>query len=314
MSARGGWAARAEDGSILALRAVVGLYRLIGAKPVRALLWPIALYFAAMKPTTRRGSLGYLRALRTRPGGREAVPDEPGFGHVVRHVHAFSVSIFERIVALSGRFDTVSFDHAGSEHLFALAREGRGAILLGSHLGSFDMMRLLASDHGLTVNVLMYTQHAARINGFFERLDPERRVRVLNLDPSSTRTAFEIRQVLERGEFVGILGDRAFGDERVRKVDFLGRPAPFALQPFLLSIVLRVPLLFAICVQRAPGHFEAVVEVLHDGGAVPRAERELRAEKLLEAYVARLERWCERTPYQWFNFHDTWSDAIGGRP
>jgi hypothetical protein len=31
-------------------------------------------------------------------------------------------------------------------------------------------------------------------------------------------------------------------------------------------------------------------------------------------YARRLERYCLRAPYQWFNFYDYWSDEGGRRP
>ncbi len=285
---------------------MTGLYRLLGRKISRRLVWPVALYFTAMNGGGRRAHFRYIRRLRASAG--EKVHPEPTFWTAHQHVWEFSVNVFDRMVAWGGGLSETEFLHRGSEHLFRLAEEGKGAILLGSHLGSFDMMRLLATDHGLIVNVLMYTRNAAQITALLQRLDPTSQVRVIALEPGSTKTAFEIRQCLERGEFVGILGDRVWpGDRQVVDVPFLGHPAPFSLRPFLLAGVLGAPLLFSICVRRDDSTYEAVVEPIHLGGPVPRKVRNARASEWLHEYVARLEHWCEEEPRQWFNFYDTWA-------
>ncbi len=301
-----GWAQIAESGGLWSMRLMRGLYRLLGRRASRALIWPVALYFTAVRRRSRAAHRRYAEALRASYGA--SAHPEPGFRTAHQHTWEFGINLFDRMVAWGGELDDIEFLHRGSEHLFRLAEEGRGAILLGSHLGSFDMMRMLAARHGLVVNVLMYTRNAERISAFLRRLDPESQVRVIALDPGSTRTAFEIRRCLDRGEFVGILGDRIWPGERaVRSVPFLGRPAPFSLRPFLLAGVLGAPLLFALCVRRDDATYEAIVEPLYEGGPIRRTEREAVAAEWLADYVARLEAGCRESPHQWFNFYDTWA-------
>ncbi len=305
------WAQVAESGTLAGLRAMHGIYRLLGRRLSSLLLWPVAGYFTCVDRSTRLAHRRYVEALRESAG--DDVHPPPSFVTALRHLHEFAVNLFDRMAAWGGGLDGIRFFHRGSEHLFRLAEEGRGAILVGSHLGSFDLMRLLAGRHDLVVNVLMYTRNAERITAFLRRLDPESQVRVISLEPESTRTAFEIRRCLDRGEFVGILGDRLWpGDRDHREISFLGRPAPFSLRTFRLAAVTGAPLLFAVCVRRDDATYEAVVEPLYEGGIVPRPEREALAVAWLEAYVHKLEQWCEVAPLQWFNFYDTW--AAGGRP
>ena len=90
----------------------------------------------------------------------------------------------------------------------SLVEERSGAFLIGAHIGNFDMLRVIAREADIPVNVLMYSRNAARINDALEQLDPDNKVRIIDLDPSSAKTAFEIRRCLARGEFVAVLGDR----------------------------------------------------------------------------------------------------------
>lgn len=251
--------------------------------------------------------MDYLRTLRRWSGGR--VPErEPVAGDAYRHILTFAVSLYDRVIAWSGGFAEFEFDHRGSEHLFDYAGTGRGGILLGAHLGSFDMPRILAGQYGVPLNVLMYTDHAERITAFFKRIAPESALRVLPIDPSSAGTAFLIKSCIDRGEFVAILADRVppGSREEIAVVDFLGRPARFPLGPFLLACTLGCPLMTSMCVRTGDNCYEAVVEVLSTGERIPLRQRRQRAEALLRVYVRTLEDYCARWPLQWFNFYDYW--------
>ena len=137
---------------------------------------------------------------------------------------------------------------------------------------------------------------------------------MIPLEHGSLRTIFEIKACIDRGEFVGILGDRNGPGEpgRIGTASFLGRPARFPLGPFLLAGLLGCPLLLALCLRTGDARYETVVKPLSEGEVVPRAEREKRAQELLEAYARNLEEACCRAPRQWFNFYDFWDTPGAG--
>jgi len=208
--------------------------------------------------------------------------------------------------------DDFEMDHEGSDYLFSLARERRGGLLLGAHVGSFDMARTLARDYGVAVNVVMFTAHAERINRLFEEIDPSSRLRVLPLDPSSMRTAFAIKACLDRGELVAILADRvpAGSREQTIALDFLGRSMAFPRSPFQLACLFGCPTFASLCLRTGPGRYFTRVAPLGPARRLPRSEREKGAEELARAYVRELEDACLRHPYQWFNFFDPTEPAL----
>jgi predicted LPLAT superfamily acyltransferase/predicted hotdog family 3-hydroxylacyl-ACP dehydratase len=246
MSQQSHWSAMAERGSMAALRVMAWGYRVLGRWFCQLLLYPAVIYFFLADGRGRRASRAYLERIHERRGG--AAGRRPGRFAPLRHYFEFAVQLLDRMVLWGGGLSGFRMDHHGSEHLFALARARRGAILLGAQLGSCDMARELAGAYDLVLNVVMYTAHAERINRFFEHQAPESHVRVLQLDPHSVRAAFEIKACLDRGELVGILADRipAGGRERPLFVDFLGRRAPFPSSPFLLACLLGCPTYLAL--------------------------------------------------------------------
>jgi len=309
MQAEGRWERFAERGSLGALRLMARLYVLLGRRLSRAILHPIAAYFFVRDCASRGPSRRYLERVWAHPEGRPRLRRQPGFFAPYWHYHEFALQIFDRMVLWGHGLSELRMDHQGSEYLFALKRERRGGILIGAHLGSFDMPRQLAGGHGIALNVVMFTANAERINRFFKSLDPTSQMRVLT--PGTVSTAFEIEVCLDRGEMVGIIADRmpAGGGDTPILIDFLGLPMPFPLSPFRLACLLGVPAFLSLCLRKGDAHYEAVVRPVGNVAKVPRHERDKAALELARAWVQGLEQACLEHPYQWFNFYDTWEQA-----
>jgi len=300
------WSALAESGTTSAIRAFVAIYRVLGRRVCQRLLGPIAAYYYLRERAWRGPIRRHLERVWSHPEGHESLGRRPGPFSPFRLYREFAVQTFDRMLLWGGGLDEFAMDHEGSEHLFSLVRERRGGLLLGAHLGSFDMARTLARDYGVAINVVMFTTHAERINRLFEELDPSSRLRVLPLDPTSVSTAFAIKACLDRGELVAILADRvpAGSREETIPIEFLGRPVEFPRSPFLLACLVGCPTFVSLCVRTGPGRYFTRVAPLGPPRRLPRSEREKGAEELARAYVRQLEDACLRHPFQWFNFYD----------
>jgi len=304
------WAALAERGSLGALRFAAWSHRHLGRRPTQLLVWGATLYFFLFAPVVRRASRGYLEKIWACPEGRAALGRRPGAISVIKHIHAFSTNIYDRIIVWGGALDDYTIEHDRSGEIFEFARRRQGALLLGAHLGSFELLWFLSRKYDLPVNVVVFYENAERVNRFFHALDPNVHVRAIGLDPTSVRTAFEIKACIDRGEFVVILADRVAPQDNARSVraTFLGSPARFPLGPFSLAGVLDCPILMALCLRSGDRRYQTVLRPLRAAGRTPRSEREKRAQELLAQYVGLLESYCVRFPYEWFNFFDFWSD------
>jgi predicted LPLAT superfamily acyltransferase len=306
-----GWAGIAERGSLGALRVIRWIYRTLGRRFTIAALKPIVAYFFLTGRQTRTASLDYLRTLWAAPGGREALGERPTWRHAYRHIHEFAEQVVDRMIVWSGDVDAIEVDYRGTELLRELARAGQGAILLGSHVGSYDLLRSVAERTGVTLNILMFTPRTARINAFFEQMHPDLKLRLISVQPGSLSAAFEMKAAIDRGEFVGVMGDRVWGSEgdRTVSVTFLGRPARFPLGPFLLQATLGCPMVLTGCFRTGPGRYRAAAVPFAPAGVAPRGERRKYAEEQAQRYAHALEQWCLHTPYQWFNFFAFWPEA-----
>ena len=317
------WAVRAERGTAGALRLMLRLLGFFGRRASALLIHPIAAYFWLTDARARAASERYLARLVSTEAGRAALGHVPGRRDTYRHIYEFAVSIFDRLCVWADLGD-VEISHRGADHFAhlpdAAPGEGgnslgkRGAIIVGAHLGSFDMMRAASMSQAVRVHVAMYLENARTVNGFFEGLNPELELDLIPVRPGATGASLEIRAAVERGDFVAIMGDRAglFGNAEYH-APFLGADAGFAGGPFEIAATIGCPVVMATTLRVGEGRYEVRSWPLYAGGRVARRDRKASVQAMIEDYARILEAATCEAPYQWFNFFDFWGAGAPDR-
>ncbi|EAA9929384.1 glycosyltransferase family 2 protein, partial [Salmonella enterica] len=158
---------------------------------------------------------------------------------------------------------------------------------------------------------LVFSENAQRFKQIMEEMAPEAGVNLLPVNDIGPETAIMLKEKLERGEWVAIVGDRIAvnpqrgGDFRVTWSPFMGQPAPFAQGPFILASILRCPVLLIFAL-RQQGVLNIHCEPFADPLLLPRAGRQAALEQAIHRYAARLEHYALLSPLDWFNFFDFW--------
>ena len=303
------WAAIAERGSVLGIRVVAVCFRVLGERAARALLVPVVAYFLVTGGAARRASHEYFTRLAGFAGAAAGTP-RPGWASAFRHMMAFAEAALHKFAAWVGRVDPASVDFPNRDELRALLASGKGALLIGAHLGNLELTRALAAgERAASINAVVYAEHG---RGFFDALakaNPAFSVNLIHVTEVGPATSISLKEKVDRGELLVIVGDRTPPAERGRTclAQFLGAPAPFAQGPFILAALLECPVYLFFCLKEADG-YRIYLERFADRVELPRAEREARLGELTQRYARRLEAYCLRAPYQWFNFYDYWHD------
>ncbi len=296
------WSRLAERGSGLGLRIVFLCYRLLGERATRLLLYPIVSYFFLTGSRARAASRDYLQRVAQLSGR-----PPPGWRDSFRHMLAFAQAGLDKVAAWIGAIEG-RVDFPNRPAFEALLASGRGAVLIGSHLGNLEMTRALASKQRLaTINAVVYSEHARRFNALLAAANANFAVNLLPVSNLGPQTAILLKEKIDAGELLVIVGDRTppAQNGRVKTVDFLGAPAPFAQGPMILASLLACPVYLFFCLRESDGyriHFELFAECIE----LPRRERQQRLQAYLQQYARRLEAYCLRAPEQWFNFYDFW--------
>ena len=268
----------------------------LGRKPSRLLLYPISVYFFLFSPSARQASKVFLTRALGRP---------PSLGERFRHFFYFSSTILDRVYLLTGQDKLLDIQIHSSELVLNRADESKGLILLGSHLGSFEVLRALGirQEH-LDLKVLLNTQQSPAIMRVLNALNQDVAQSVIILDGESA--VLKVREVLEHGGVVGMLGDRVANTNRTVFCNFFAHEAPFPAGPLLLAVTLNVPVVLFFALYLGGNRYEIFFEPLCDAHAVTRAERPEAIDKLTRKYVAILEKYARKSPFNWFNFYDFW--------
>ena len=72
-------------------------------------------------------------------------------------------------------------------------------------------------------------------------------------------------------------------------------------------MILGAPVVFTLALRTGPRQYEVFFETLSDGESKIRPdERRKCLDDQVQVFASRLEDFCRRSPYQWFNFYDFW--------
>ena len=290
------WTAFPERGTPASVRLLAWIATHIGRWAARLLLYPITLYFVIAARSARRNSYEYLKRIHGKPAH---------WWHVFYHFHCFAATILDRLYLLRGEFQRFDVTHHGKEILHRRMESGKGCILLGSHLGSFEVLRALGvMQRNFPVKVLMDPIHNQNITRFLDALNPVIADTVIL--PDRPETLLTVKESLDAGFFVGTLGDRVSTGDKTTKCQFLGQPAAFPVGPIVLAAMTHCPVILFFGIHRGGNRYEIYFEHFADEITLDRGRRAEQIQIWMQRYAERLEHYARTAPYNWFNFYPFW--------
>jgi predicted LPLAT superfamily acyltransferase len=292
------WIDRPEAGSALGYKLLSSIAQLCGRRLVRLLLYPITLYYLVRRGPERRASRAYLERITGRP---------VGLREVARHLHSFASVVLDRAFLLSERFKRFDIRVFGLDDLRAALGRQQGVLVFGSHLGSFDALRVLAQLRpDVKTRVVIDTDVNPALSSFLNALNPELARSIINARGAGVNTTLAIKEALDEKALVTLLVDRARPGNEVLRCDFLGSPAPFPLGPWQLAAALKVPVVLCFGLYRGGNRYDLYFEHFADTLAVERSRRGQHLRETIVRFVDRLAHYAREAPYNWFNFYDFW--------
>lgn len=220
---------------------------------------------------------------------------------VFRNMYGMGKLVIDRFSAYAGKRFRMNAD--GREYFDDLAANPGAFIMLGSHLGNFEMVGYMLPSPR-TIKVLVYAGEKAAIMQNRTRMFAAGRIEMV-LAKDDMSHLFTLNNALADGEIVSLPADRPYGSKKVFRLPFLGADASFPQGPFTMAVLRNTPVIVPFAFKESRESYRLVVRRLEMPQEGTSAER---AKALASSYVSMLETMARRYPEQWYNFFDFWAE------
>ena len=302
------WSKMQERGNYLGIQTLLFTHKILGRKGLWLILFPVVVYLFITGRVARAASKQFLQQVNLYTGTRQSVT----LKQQLKHFCSFADSAFDKIDGWLGRISLSDIEYT-NEHLFSQLNEQRqGAIFIGSHLGNLEECRALSQHRsGKVINVLVFTHHAVEFNKMLKKINPNVAVNLIQVTDLGPGLAILLKEKIEQGEIIVIVGDRTSTTTAARSVQvpFLDKPAPFSQGPFILAALLDCPVYFLFCLKdQQSSKYHVIFEQYSNSLKMPRTQRQAILNQVITDYAQRLGHYAAQYPYQWFNFYDFWQN------
>ena len=188
-----------------------------------------------------------------------------------------------------------------------MAKDGRGRILLGGHLGNWELQ---AFSYSVLFEPITFLARKMD-NPLIEQMVLSIRTRLGNKQIDKTNSASQILRVLRSGGTIGVLADVNSHPKEGVFVPFFGIPACTASGVAMLAIRTNAVILptFAIWDETRGKYFMAHGEIIEP---VNSGDRKRDIEEITALFVAATERVIRTYPEQWIWIHRRWKTRPPG--
>ncbi|MFH1074939.1 MAG: lysophospholipid acyltransferase family protein [Candidatus Firestonebacteria bacterium] len=186
----------------------------------------------------------------------------------------------------------------GEEHLKAALSKGRGAVVIVSHFGNWELMGARYTEYG-SCTVIAFPQSNALTDKVITRYRTNAGMRII----FTGNTVKEIFRALRNNGMVGFLADQDAHGEGIF-IDFFGRPASTNRGPAVMALKTKAAMIMSFIIREKNNtftlHFEPELPLVETG------DFEADVRKNTENWSAVLEKYVKEYPDHWFWVHRRW--------
>ncbi len=268
----------------------------LGKRSTYCITWIVSFWYVLFYPSLRSRTGYYLR---------RRFPDDQSwvrrFIRSCRLVSEFGMTLVDLLaynVLGEGSLTAVCPD---AEQIYEFCEPPRGIVLVNAHVGCWQVGLSALKHLKKTVSIVMIPD--PRVQDLLSRYG----IRVI--DPRTGLTSVvEMMQTLRRGEIVGLMGDRVFGNEQnTVKATFLGDEISLPLSPYLLASATKVPIAVMMASRISSRTYKLrlakVIEVPPELGRNPGSYA-----PYAQQFADCLEQFVQQYPWQYFNFYNLWEN------
>lgn len=272
------------------------LIRHWGIKATYGFLPLVVPYFIPFAPKATRSIWQYTRCILKRNSIHSAI-------FLLKNYYRLGQVLVDKVAIGNGMMDNYHFKFSRYQEFLNLLDSGQGAIIIGAHVGNWEIGTPFFNDYAKKMNVVMYDAEYQNIKEILKKNGQRQPYKIIPVNEDSLAHIFKIAEALDNKEYVCFQGDRYLNADKLLTCKFMGQEASFPVGPFLLAAQMKVPTVFYFAMREARQtyhfHFIPAEETV-------RAKGKRTEQLLLEQYVNALENILEQYPEQWFNYYPFW--------
>jgi predicted LPLAT superfamily acyltransferase len=226
------------------------------------------------------------------------------FRKTYRNHFLFGQVILDRFAVFAGQKKTFEIEIDGNEHFRRLVEDPKGFVIVGSHVGNFEIAGYLLNAEEKRINAIIFGGETATVQKNRSKVLNDNSI---NLVPVSADMShlFVANAALTNGEIVCMPADRVFGSSKSVECEFLKGKANFPVGAFALAASADVEVLAVFCLKIAAKKYKIFVRPCRDVARYVSTKRE-KIEYCVKSYVSELEDIVKQYPEQWFNYYKFW--------
>jgi predicted LPLAT superfamily acyltransferase len=282
-----------SKGTPLGYRFFVVILKYLGVYPAYFFLYLVVLYYFLFSWDTTRHIYNFFHR-------RIGFSGMKSLGSVYRNYHLLGQMLIDKVALMAG-LSKITSESFGAENLKKIVAERRGGILLGAHLGNWEIAGHYLMNYGDTINILVFDREHEQIKQYLEDVTGGRKFKFIPIKDDLSHI-YAIGEALERNEIVATTADRFLPGSRTVPAKFLEETAHFPQGIFQIIKTFRASYTFVYGVKKKPQHYHFFCRPHRT------VTKETTVEMLVEDYVRDLEGMVKQNPEQWFNYYDFWKN------
>lgn len=217
---------------------------------------------------------------------------------IYMHFFTFGQSIIDRVAVKHAILKPYTFHYGNYTEFLSVLDAGKGAIIIGAHVGAWEMGAPFFHQYAQNINVVMLDAEYEKIKHVIENGSSSFGYKVIPLTDDGLESIIKIKAALDKREYVCFQGDRFMDSSNSVPLTFMGHEARFPKGLFKLAIRLRVPVVFYFAMRSARRTYTFKFHI---------AQNVASESSLMAEYAGVLEQVVSEYPQQWYNFYDFWT-------
>ena len=273
------------------------LYKIFGKNILYFIAFIVSLYTFIFAPKVRGYSKKYFEVI-----DKYVDNAKPTLLNQFKHIHSYANSLVDKILVYSGHYtkDKIEFDSQEDKELILKDIEkGEGIFFICNHVGNIEILQTFFLNNQMNpkfdINVFMSNKQSKIFNDFLQTVKLQFPIKIFQVEDVGVNTGIELKEDLNKGNFVFIAGDRLAQDNYKKAItaELFSHKIYLPQGTFKLAKLMDVPTYY-ISVVKVKGKYKIYLK----------KQTNLEEQDMITSYTQFMENIIKQHPYQFFNFYD----------